>query len=130
MTAHVVFLVCAAVALTFMVELLRRRQIKEKYAVLWLAVSVVMVVLAVYPPLLKDVARKFGVVDPPNLLLFVAVLFLLVVCVHLSWEVSRLEDRSRALAEELGLLRLQLEDQALAAPTTRASRRPARAPSR
>lgn len=98
-----------AVVLGLMIELLRRRQLKEKYAVLWLAVAVGMAVVAVAPGLLDSVAGALSVADPVNLLLFVGMLVLLLVCVHLSWESSRLEDETRALAEEVGLLRLELE---------------------
>ncbi len=109
MTVEIVGLVGGLVVLTLMITLLTRRQLKEKYAVLWLLVAVVVAVLAVAPGLLDTVATGLGVETPLNLLLFVGVLVLLVVCVHLSWESSRLEDETRALAEEVALLRLQVE---------------------
>jgi hypothetical protein len=108
-TTHVVSLAAGLVSVAFMVELLRRRQLKEKYAVLWIMVGAGMLLLAVWPGLLDLTARALDIKSGPNLLLFVAALLLIVVCVHLSWEVSRLEDRSRALAEEIGLLRLELD---------------------
>jgi hypothetical protein len=49
------------------------------------------------------------VADPPNLLLFAANVVLVLVTVHLSWESSRMEDRTRALAEEVALLRQHIE---------------------
>jgi hypothetical protein len=106
---RIVGLVAGLVVLALMVSLLRRRQLKEKYAVLWLGASVPVAVLAVFPGSLDAVADVLGVADPVNLLLFVAVLVLLGVCVHLSWESSRLEDETRTLAEEVALLRLQVE---------------------
>jgi len=109
MGVHGLALVGGIVAVGLMFELLRRRQLKEKYAVLWLLVGVVMLVFAIWPPLLDTLSRALGVKSGPNLLLFVATLVLIVVCVHLSWEISRLEDKSRALAEEVGLLRLEVE---------------------
>src|SRR3954447_22225355 len=109
MSAHIVELAGGIIAVSFMFELLRRRQLKEKYAVLWLLVGIGMLVLAVWPPLLDHIADAVGVKAGPNLLLFAASLVLVVVCVHLSWEVSRLEDKTRALAEEVGLLRLEVE---------------------
>jgi hypothetical protein len=111
MRSHVLPLVGGLVSVGFMVELLRRRQLKEKYAVLWVVVGTGMLVLAVWPGLLDVGAHALDVKSGPNLLMFVAALLLIVVCVHLSWEVSRLEDRSRALAEEIGLLRLELDRQ-------------------
>ncbi len=109
MSVQIVGLVSGVVVLVLMIALLQRRQLKEKYAVLWLVVAVAVAVLAVAPGLLDAVATSLGVEEPINLLLFVGVLVLLVVCVHLSWESSRLEDETRALAEEIALLRLQVE---------------------
>lgn len=109
MSAYITALVFGVIGSIVMFELLRRRQVKEKYAVLWLLVGMGIVVLAVFPGLLDLSARAVGVKSGPNLLFLVTGLVLLLVCVHLSWEVSRLEDRSRALAEELGILRLELD---------------------
>ena len=83
-----------------------------------------MLVLAVWPGLLDMTARALSIKSGPNLLLFVAALVLIVVCVHLSWEVSRLEDRSRALAEEVGLLRLEIDRRPPPTPLDRAAHRP------
>ena len=107
---HLLFLIGGLSALWIMLTLLRRQQLREKYAVLWLCAGVVVMVLGVFPGLIDRLARWLGVADPPNLLFFGALLFLLVVVVHLSWEVSRLEDETRTLAEELGLLRLDAEE--------------------
>jgi len=60
-----------------------------------------------------SLAHAFGVKNPPDLLTVLAALFLLTVCVRLSWEVGRLEDHSRALAEEVALLRKDLDDRTL-----------------
>jgi hypothetical protein len=51
-----------------------------------------------------------GVINPPDLLAVTAVLFLLVVCVQMSWELGRMEDRARLLAEEVTLLRNDLDE--------------------
>ncbi|MDG4831142.1 DUF2304 domain-containing protein [Solwaraspora sp. WMMD1047] len=92
--------------LAAILELLRRRQLREKYALLWLAVGLVIVPLALFPRLLDGVAEAAGVVSGVSLVLFLGLVFLLVVTAHLSWEVSRLEEETRTLAEELALLRL------------------------
>lgn len=105
MTDYVVAILGAALLLAFMVELLRRRQLAEKYAALWLLVGLVLLALLVIPGLLRWVADGLGFAVPANLLFFVAVTFLVGVAVHLSWELSRAEDETRALAEELTILR-------------------------
>lgn len=95
------------VLLATILELLRRRQLREKYALLWFAVAIVVGPLAFFPRLLDRVARAVGVVSGVSLVLFLAVVFLLLVCVHLSWEVSRLEEETRVLAEQVALLRMR-----------------------
>jgi len=105
---HLTVLVSTAATLGAVFELLRRRHIREKYAVVWLAVSVPMIVFAISPNLFNRLARAVGVVNPPDLLTVLACLFLLVVCVYMSWELGRMEDRTRRLAEEVALLRSEI----------------------
>jgi hypothetical protein len=100
--------VTGMVVLLVIVELLRRRQLREKYALLWLAVGIVITPLALFPRLLDDLAGRVGVVSGVSLVLFLGIVFLLLVCVHLSWEVSRLEEETRTIAEELALLRTEV----------------------
>ena len=97
----------AVVLLVFILELLRRGILREKFAVLWLAVSTLLVVMAIFPGLLRGTADALGFEVPSNLLFFTGILFLLLVCVQLSYEVSRLEARTRRLAEDLALLTAQ-----------------------
>jgi hypothetical protein len=96
--------------LAFMIELLRRRQLQEKYAILWLAVSIVMVPIAFVPTMVDKVAVTFGFASGVSLVLFLGIVFLLLVCMHLSWEVSRLEEETRTLAEDVALLRTEMLD--------------------
>lgn len=107
---HITALVSAFVTLSVIVELVRRRHLREKYALLWLLVAVVVAVFAVAPGLFNRLAHAVGVINPPDLLTVLAALFLLVVCVYLSWEVGRLEDKARLLAQELAILRKDVED--------------------
>jgi hypothetical protein len=100
----------ALVLVGFIFELVRRRRLREKYAVLWIVVGVGVLALGLYPHGINTVSRMFGVANGASLVLFSAVLFLLMVCLHLSWEVSRLEDETRVLAEETALLRLRVDD--------------------
>jgi hypothetical protein len=109
------------VLLIVILELLRRRQLREKYAILWLAVIIVILPVAVYPRLLDGVAGFLGIASGASLILFMGFVFLLLVSIHLSWEVSRLEEETRTLAEDMALLRAEVRQSqagaADAAPT-------------
>jgi hypothetical protein len=68
---------------------------------------VVAVPLAFFPRLLDQTARVLGIASGVSLVLFLAMVFLLLLCMHLTWEVSRLEEEGRTLAEEMALIRLE-----------------------
>ena len=100
--------ITAVLVLVLIFELVRRRQLREKYALLWLGVGVVVAVLGFFPHLLDSITHLVGVANGVSLVLFFGVMFLLLVCLHLSWEMSRLEEETRSLAEEVALLRTQV----------------------
>ena len=99
-------------AVVFILVLLRRRQLRGKYALLWTGLAVSLGVLGLFPGLLTWVSEAVGIYYPPALFLLVCVGFLFAVVIQFSWELSRLEDRSRVLAEELAILRAEATPQA------------------
>jgi hypothetical protein len=101
-------IVFGAFILLVTIELLRRRSLREKYAAVWLGVSLVVVVFAIYPGALVGIARLLGFAVPANLLFFAGGVVLTVISMQLSLETGRLEDESQRLAEEVALLRLDL----------------------
>ncbi|WP_334170984.1 DUF2304 domain-containing protein [Sinomonas sp.] len=108
MTVLAVLFVIAV--LIFVIEMLRRQKIREKYAVLWIVIGLASLLLAVFPDLLIWAAHVVGVQVPSNLLFAIAVILLMGVTLHLSREVSAGEDEIRALAEEVAILRADLRD--------------------
>lgn len=101
--------ILALVIVVLVVEMLRRKKLREKYAALWLVVGLATLVLAAFPQLLADTARLLGVQVPSNLLFAMTILLALGVCLHLSWEISVVEDETRTLAEEAAILRAHIE---------------------
>ena len=100
--------ILSLVILFLVFDMLRRKKIREKYAALWLLVGLSMLVLAAFPRLLEIVARTLNVQVPSNLLFALSIVLALGVCLHLSWEISVVEDETRVLAEESAILRAQL----------------------
>lgn len=99
----------AAAVLVVVIELLRRRHLRGKYALLYLILAIVITVFAVLPGFLDATASALGVQIPANLLFFGASVTLLLVTMQLSYEAGRLEERTRTLAEEVGLIRMELD---------------------
>lgn len=94
----------AVVVLIFIVDLLRRGVLREKYAVLWIFVSGVAILFALVPSTLEWLTQTAGVSYQSNMVFFLTIVLLVLVSVHLSYELSRHEARIRRLAEEVALL--------------------------
>ena len=110
MTANLVLgIVGSLFTLVLLFELLRRKHLREKYALLWGVVAVTTLILAIFPQLLFWLSDLIGVQVPANLLFFMASMLLLGISVHHSYELGRLEERTRTLAEEVALLSVRLE---------------------
>jgi hypothetical protein len=108
--AHVLVIVLAAGVIAFIVHLVRSHRLRAKYSVLWFSIGLGLAVLAIFPDLLQWVSDRFGISYPPATFMLLALSFLLVLVLHFSWELSRLEDRTRKLAEEHALLRQEVEE--------------------
>jgi len=103
-------LVTALLAFFFVLELVRRRRLREEYSWLWLLTAGVMVLLAVWYRLLVFITQLVGAVTPLNTLLLCAVLFLFAIAVHYSVIISRLTTQVKNLAQELALLSTRVEE--------------------
>lgn len=108
---QVVAIVGAALLLLTVLELVRRRRLLERYSLLWLLSSVVLLGLAIWRGFLEEVADTVGVVYPPSALFLIAFVFILLLLLHFSVVVSRLADQTKVLAQRLALLETRLREQ-------------------
>ncbi|MCB5273867.1 hypothetical protein BJG92_01392 [Arthrobacter sp. SO5] len=124
--ALIMGLIVVVAILIYVFEMLRRQKLREKYAVLWIIVGIGTLILSIFPQLLDKASSFVGIQIPANLLFIMTLILLVGVCLHLSHEQSQAEDEVRILAEEVAILRSDLQDlQALRIPK---SRRPAQNP--
>ena len=101
---QIVAIIGAAFMLMCVLELVRRRRLLERYALLWLLSAVVLLGLAIWRGALKTISDAIGVAYPPNALFFIAFAFILLLLLHFSVVLSRLSDQSKVLAQRLALL--------------------------
>jgi hypothetical protein len=99
----------AVVVCVLIFELVRRKHLMERYAILWLMAGFTVLVLGLWKGLLTTLSHAVGIYYPPSALFAVAFLFVLVMLVHFSTTVSRLSDQNKILAQRLALLQQRLE---------------------
>jgi hypothetical protein len=101
----VVGVVASLLLLLIVLELVRGRRLKERYALLWLATGGVLLVLSAWRDGLNTIAGWVGVETyPPAVLFAVATLFILLVLLHYSTVLSKLTDDNVELAQRIALL--------------------------
>jgi hypothetical protein len=105
---QIVSIIGALGLLVVVLEMVRRRRLLERYALLWLFSALVILALAIWRNALEQVAKAVGIYSPPNALFFIALGFVLLLLLHFSSAVSRLSDQSKVLAQRLAIIEQQL----------------------
>lgn len=104
-------LIASAAGLLFVLELVRQRKLREDYSLLWLATTLVLILLSVSRPLLDSFAALLGVVTyPPAALFLVAIIFMLFILLHFSTALTRLSRENREIAQQMAILRWELSE--------------------
>jgi len=93
----------------FVLELVRRRRLKEEYSLLWLATAGALIILSLSRPTLDTLASTVGIIYPPSALFLVAMIFVLFILLHYSVVLTRLTQENKENAQQLALLRWQVE---------------------
>src|SRR3954452_8770623 len=101
---QVVAIIAAAGLLLGVLELVRQRRLLERYALVWMVAAIVLLGLAVWRNALNRLAEVGGIASPPNALFFVAFGAILLLLLHFSVAVSRLQDQTKLLAQRQALL--------------------------
>ena len=105
---QIVAIIGALALMVSVIELVRRRRLGESYSIAWLLLSAVIVVFALYRDLQDVIAGLVGVYYPPSLLFGLLIFMLLGIVLYLSLSLTRVELRTRILAQRLALLEYEM----------------------
>lgn len=109
MTGYAFAIGACVLLVVFLFSLLRTRRMREKYAILWIILALAVCVIGAFPGSVAALARVLGVQTPSNLLFALAIVVLLLVSIQLSTELTSSEEETRKLAEEIALLRFDVD---------------------
>lgn len=108
--SYIFGIIAAALILLVVIEMLRRRRLRERHAIWWIVAGILALIAGIFPATLDWAAQLVGVELPVNLLFFVSIAILFFVALQNSSELTRLEARTRILAERVALLELRLSE--------------------
>ena len=89
--------------LLWIINMIRKRKLELKYALAWMIAILMMLVVAVFPPILRVVSYLFGIATPVNTLFLLGFIFSLALLFIMTVTVSRLSDRVRQLSQAIAL---------------------------
>ena len=107
---HVVFsLLCGSLILGFVVELIRRSKLQERYAVLWFVLAVAFMTYGWWLAPMSAVANRFRIADTVPMVLFFGVFLCALLILQLSVKVSEFSIKIKNLVQEVSMLKHELE---------------------
>ncbi|MEO6463703.1 MAG: DUF2304 domain-containing protein [Candidatus Eisenbacteria bacterium] len=101
---RVFVILVGVVILFFILDLVRKKQLREQYALLWILTSVVLCLSAVFIGGVEKLSQMVGIYYPPAFLFLIAILMILVLQFHFSTVISNLRDQNKALIQDVGIL--------------------------
>lgn len=107
---QIISIIGSLALLVFVINSIRRGILKEKYSILWLAASSIIIALSVKKGLLDSLAGALGVAYPPSLLFLVAFIFVLLILLHFSIVISILHEKNKIITQEITILKRILKE--------------------
>ncbi|RRD36299.1 DUF2304 domain-containing protein [Leucobacter sp. OH2974_COT-288] len=107
---NMLWIIIAFLMVAWLILLVRAGRLRERYIITWVLVALGILALSIFPGVLDFVAHLLGFAVPANLLFIVALVLLLVLTVQQSVELTRGEDKTRALAEQVAILDAELRE--------------------
>jgi hypothetical protein len=104
-------IIASLLIMALVVELVRRRKLREEYSWLWLLTGGFIILLVVWYDLLVLITHLIGAIAPTTTLFIFGLIFLMLISLHYSIQISKLSHQVKEMAQQLTLLRGQVEDQ-------------------
>ena len=102
---QIIVIVCIAFLILYILKSVSKKKMDFKFGLGWLLISVIIMVFAMWPKLLAKMSMLLGIADPVNMLFFFAILLLIMVVFSLSKALTKEQDMTKKLAQELAILR-------------------------
>jgi hypothetical protein len=116
---QIILIVFSLAFILFILELTRKRKIREQYSLIWFLIGFVMLLFSVFRGLLDVIAAFLGIYYAPSLILTIALLLGLISGIHFSIVISKLTETSKTAIQEIGILKNKIEEMEKRAGTSK-----------
>lgn len=106
---QIVIGVIIVIMLFIIVNMVRTKKIDLRYALSWIILAVILLILDIFPQIVYAIARLVGIAIPSNMVFFLGFVLIVAVVYSLAASVSRLSSKQKRLIQEVALLREEME---------------------
>jgi len=107
---QIIAIIGSVILFLFILHLIRKKRIKEEYSLLWIFFGIVFIVLSIWRQGLDYIAWVIGVAYPPTAILLILLMAIFMILVQFSIIISKLSDTNKSLCQEIGLLKLEVDN--------------------
>ncbi len=105
---QIILIISSLLFFIYIFNMIQRRKIEVKFTLIWMGSSVGLIILAVFPNIIENLARVLYIKDPANALFLVIIAFLVVIVFSLSIAISKAYEKIKDLTQEFGILKLKV----------------------
>lgn len=103
-------IIFAIIFIIFILNLVRKNKLDEKYSILWLFLAVITLIVSIFPSIIETISKWFDVYYPPTLLLLFAVIIIMAYIVHITMVITKQNKMIIKLTQEIAIMKKQKED--------------------
>lgn len=105
-----ILVIASILFFSFILSMVRDKKLELKYALTWILTSFSFIILSIFPEIVRFIAYILHIKEPVNALFLSIIFFLLVIVFTLTISLSRNANRVKTLTQEIGILKLEIED--------------------
>ncbi|HOV12993.1 MAG TPA: DUF2304 domain-containing protein [Spirochaetota bacterium] len=94
----------------FILQLVRKRRIKEEYSLLWIFFSIIFILISVWKDGLEFIARFMGIAYSPMAFVLIIIMAVILILVQFSMVISKLTEKNKNLIQEVGILKQEIDE--------------------
>ena len=108
---YTISIIFSMVFLFIIIELVRKRKLQEKYSILWIFMSIILIVLSSTPKVINKLAKLLDIKNPPSFLFLFGLVYLIIYNLHITVVVSLQSEKITRLTQEIGLIKEKIENE-------------------
>lgn len=106
---QIIAILFSLVLIGYILWVIRKQRLKEEYSLLWLGISFVFLLFSAWRQGLERLGELLGIAYPPAALFMIMLVGILLILIQYSMIISKLSERSKVIAQEYALMRMELE---------------------